>query len=340
MAGLVGSFLVFDTTRLWGRWPRQMQWAALTGVAGLVAASLAGQWHWQFGALKASQAQLQTLQARLNEAASQPSESLAGTQTAITTSAAEKLNPAQWPEATEALDAWVRDAAQAAAAANGVSLQQLTITRPDAAPRAGEPARPPHALLKINARGAYPALKAWQAQMQALMPSLGVESLRWQAPPNDGTGQLMAEWTWRLWVRPADAQPLPGPADAAATPATWRPALQASTRDPFGMAPPPAPPAPPVARVVEPPPVSAPVMPVAPPLQWTTIGRLRGLDGRWRLSGHWGQPNETVSLAEGDLSPAGHQVLRITNTMMELQHLETKERLSFRLPPPPRFETR
>ena len=106
------------------------------------------------------------------------------------------------------------------------------------------------------------------------------------------------------------------------------------------MAPPPAPPAPPVARVVEPPPVSAPVMPVAPPLQWTTVGRLRGPDGRWHLSGHWGQPNETVSLAEGDLSPAGHQVLRITATVMELQHPETKERLSFRLTPPPRFETR
>lgn len=339
MAGL-GSFSVFDTTRPWGSWPRQMQWAALTGGVGLVAAILAGQWHWQSGALRASQAQLQTLQARLNEASSPSGVSQAGAQAAAAPPPEAKLNPAQWPDATEALDAWVRDAAQTAAAANGVSLQQLTITRPDATARAGEPARPPHALLKINARGAYPALKVWQAQMQALMPSLGVESLRWQAPPNDGTGQLMAEWTWRLWVRPADVQQPPGPTDTATAPATWRPALQASTRDPFGMAPLPAPPAPPVARVVEPPPVSAPVMPVAPPLQWTTVGRLRGPDGRWRLSGHWGQPNETVSLAEGDLSPAGHQVLRISTTVMELQHPETKERLSFRLPSPPRFETR
>lgn len=338
MAGFAGS-LMFDTTRPWGSWPRQMQWAALAGVVGLVAAMLAGQWRWQSGVLKASQAQLQTLQTRLNEVASPPSESPTGTQITAATPPTPKPNPAQWPEATEALDAWVRDAAQTAALANGVSLQQLTITRPDAA-RAGGSAQSPHALLKINARGAYPALKAWQAQMQALMPSLGVESLRWQAPPNDGTGQLMAEWTWRLWMRPADAQPLLGPSEAGALPATWRQALQASIKDPFGMAPPPAPPAPPVARVVEPPPVSAPVMPVAPPLQWTTIGRLQGPDGRQRLTGHWGQPNETVSLAEGDLSPAGHQVLRITTTVMELQHPETKERLSFRLPPPPRFETR
>lgn len=338
MAGLVGS-LVFDTTRPWGSWPRQMQWAALAGVVGLVAALLAGQWHWQSGALKTSEAQLQTLQARLNEASSPPGVSLTGTQAATATPPAPKLNPAQWPEATEALDAWVREAAQAAASANGVFLQQLTITRPDAA-RSGEASPSPHALLKINARGAYPALKAWQAQMQALMPSLGVESLRWQAPPNDGTGQLMAEWAWRLWVRPADAQPLPAPSGAGAIPPTWRPALQATVKDPFGMAPPPAPPALPVARLVEAPPVSAPVMPVAPPLQWTTIGRLQAPDGRQRLTGHWGQPNETVSLAEGDLSPAGHQVLRITTTVMELQHPETKERLSFRLPPPPRFETR
>lgn len=60
MAGLVGS-LVFDVTRPLGSWPRQMHWAALIGVVGLGAASLAGQCHWQSGALKASQAQLQTL---------------------------------------------------------------------------------------------------------------------------------------------------------------------------------------------------------------------------------------------------------------------------------------
>ena len=76
MAGLVGSFSVFDVTRPWGSWPRQMQWAVLTGVAGLVAAILAGQWHWQSGALKASQAQLETLQALLNEATSQPDASI------------------------------------------------------------------------------------------------------------------------------------------------------------------------------------------------------------------------------------------------------------------------
>ena len=317
-----------------------MRRTLLAGLGAVLAAVLLGQWKWQSAALQESRTRLQGLLGHLNTPSAGVAATSGGRDAALPPSYVSKPHPAQWPEATEALDAWVRDAAQAAAAASGVLLQQLTITRPDAAARAGEPARSPHALLKINARGAYPALKAWQAQLQALMPSLGVESLRWQAPPNDGTGQLMAEWTWRLWVRPADAPLLPGPTDTAAAPITWRPALQASTRDPFGMAPPPAPPAPPVARVVEPPPVSAPVVPVAPPLQWTTVGRLRGPDGRWHLSGHWGQPNETVSLAEGDLSPAGHQVLRITTTVMELQHPETKERLSFRLPPPPRFETR
>ena len=106
------------------------------------------------------------------------------------------------------------------------------------------------------------------------------------------------------------------------------------------MAPPPAPPAAPVARVAEPPPVSAPVVSLAPPLQWTTIGRLQDPAGRHRLTGHWGNENETVPLSEGDLSPAGHRVTRITASVMELQHPDSQERLSFRLPSPPQFETR
>lgn len=326
--------MLLDFTRPWRAWPPRAHKLALLVLVFLLAGLLWAQWAALSTRFDAARLRLSALQAH-NAAAALAPKDAAPAQPAP----ALAPDPALWPEQTDALDAWVRDAAQLAANNNSVMLQQVSVTLPEAPP-VGAPPAAPYAVLKVGARGAYPALKAWQAEMQALMPSLGVESLRWQAPPNDGTGQLTAEWTWRLWVRPLGVQAAHPVSEAPTERSGWRPELLGAARDPFGLAAPPPPPSAPLTPVVEPVPVSAPLPTVAPPLQWTTVGRLLGHDGRHRVTGRWGNDNETVSLAEGDSSPEGHKVTRITTTVMELVHPETKDNLSFRLPLPPPFETR
>lgn len=329
--------VTLDLHRPWSAWPPAAQWAALAGVLCVAGLALLGQRQWQQRALGASQAQLRVLQGQWADvqtakAAADKRASGAG----VASGAQAPMEPAFWPGREQGVDGWVRVAAHAAADATGVSLQQLSVTYPEP-PAAGEPAPVSYAVLQVSARGSYAALKTWQASMQQL-PSLGVERLRWQAPPNDGSGHLSADWTWRLWLKPRGggalaAHPLAG------APAPLRPWLAEARRDPFGMTAPPSPPAP-VVAYVPPPAPAVQLPPVPPPLVWVTLGRLRGPDGRYRVTGHWGDPAAMVTLAEGDESPRGHRVARITAQTMELLHPETQERLRFSLPQAPRFERR
>lgn len=334
----------FDLTRRWLYWaPAAQRWAlaAMLVVGGLV---LGAQWRWQSLSLASLKDQLQALEGQSKAVSTHPqgwpqhssADAVLGPE----------LDPKLWPEPFEGVDDWVRAAALEAAKGNGVALQRLTITRPEAHHPSGDTgmlAGKVYAVFHVAVRGSHGGLKAWQGAMQVAMPSLGVESLRWQSPPNDGTGQSVAEWTWRLWLRPPGSSGDPGaasvPVDDVSPTAVLRPPLAGAAQDPFGFAPPPPPPTP-VARVEAPPPAAVQVPFTPPPLRWVTVGRLKGPDGKHRLTGHWGNEQETVTLGEGDLSPEGHKVTLITPTALELQHPDTNDRLIFRLPPPPRFETR
>lgn len=324
--------------RPWSAWPPAAQWAMLAGVLCVAGLGLLGQRQWQQRALGASHAQLRMLQSQWAETraardAAEKRPSGAG----LASGAQAPMEPAFWPSREQGVDGWVRVAAHAAAEAAGVSLQQLSVTYPEPPAGGGEPAPVSYAVLQVSARGSYAALKTWQARMQQL-PSLGVERLRWQTPPSDGSGHLSADWTWRLWLKPGGGGALAAPPLAGA-PAPLRPLLAEARRDPFGMTAPPPPPAP-VAAYVPPPAPAVQLPPARPPLVWETLGRLRGPDGRYRITGHWGDPAAVVTLAEGDESPRGHRVARITAQTLELLHPDTQERLRFSLPQAPRFERR
>lgn len=336
--------VAFDLSRPWRSWTPAAQRVVLAAAVLVGLLGLGAQWRWQSQNLASSHAQLRELESSTKAASNSP-ETPSPSSTPVETRAA--VDPAQWPEAFDGVDDWVRAAAQEAAKANGVALQRLTITRPEAVLGTnGAPlsAAQVYAVLQVSARGSYGNLKGWQGAMLEAMPSLAVESLRWQSPANDGTGLLNAEWTWRLWLRPPGGPGLQGsatvPSGVVSDRVALRPPLVPAATDPFGMPAPPAPPLP-VAQVEAPPAPAAVQMPPAPPpLQWVTIGRMRGPDGQHRVTGHWGREQEIVTLGVGDLSPAGHKVTQITTTVMELQHPDSQDRQSFRLPPPPRFETR
>ena len=316
--------------RPWSAWPPRGQQGFLLAAALVGVGTLVAQGYHQRSGLALAERDLGQLQAQIRRAEEQQVQARSqdpGPMQGATAKEA-KLDPATWPPQSEGIDAWVRSAAQAAASAAGIQLQQLSITYPEAAP---------YATLQVSARGGYPALKAWQADMQHLMPSLGVEHLRWLGAANDGTGLLSAEWTWRLWLRPAGSAPS---ASAEAEPAPLRPALAGAQKDPFrGFVPPPPPP--PV--YVAPPEQAVQVPPSPPPLRWETLGYMQGLDGQHRVTGFWedgGDPASIVTLAVGDAGPRGHRVTRITPRMIELVHPETQEHLQFSLPQAPRFERR
>lgn len=333
--------------RPWSAWPPRCQQgfllaAALVGVGVLVALG-----YLQSKGLALAQRDLGQLQAQIRQAEEQQVQVRSQDPGSVQGATAEKakLDPATWPPQREGIDAWVRSAAQAAASAAGIQLVQLSITYPEATPTStsvdmaamAKPAAAPHAVLQVSARGAYPALKAWQASMQSMMPSLGVEHLRWLGAANDGTGLLSAEWTWRLWLRPAGSTPS---ASAVAEPTPLRPPLAGAQKDPFrGFVLPPSPP--PV--YVAPPEQAVQVPPPPPPLRWETLGYMQGLDGQHRVTGFWedgGNPASIVTLAVGDAGPRGHRVIRITPRLIELVHPGTQEHLQFNLPQAPRFERR
>ena len=320
----------------WARRSRNALVGGVVVVSFLLAAALWFQWSSYALSLATLRHQSQELQAKLRSL-SKPHQASAPLVSQVTVERP-TLDPVDWPIRTDAVESWVRNAAAISAKNHDVFLQQLSITWPLETSAVEQPV--PFTLLKVTARGSYGALKAWQMSMQQRLFHAGVESLRWQAPPNDGSGQLTADWTWRVWVRnTSDARPEKLSVELELPPPPLRSELKISAKDPFGFPPPPPPPKP-VVKVVEPVPVAVPVIALPPPVQWNTIGRLRGPDGRQRVTGHWGNESDIVTLGEGDLTPSGHKVLRITATVMELQHPETKEQLSFRLPVPPRFETR
>lgn len=321
--------------RPWNLWSPGLQRGLLVLVFVMAVAALWGQRNWQTRALKGTKASL-----------SQLLQQLQGTETSKTTAAEDlthdtaspPLLPELWPPQDRGVDEWVRAAAQDAADASGISLQQLSISYPAAESITQGTLTPkPFALLQVSARGSYGRIKAWQANLQQQMPSLSIERQRWQTPPNDGTGQMMAEWTWRLWLRPAHVEAPREGAPSITSTASLRPLLSESAKDPFGMTAPPPPP-PPVVTHVPPPVVYAP--PPPPPLNWVAIGRLQGTDGKQRVTGHWGDSNAILTLTEGDESPRGHKVTKITSRSMEMIHPQTQDRLEFSLPVAPQFERR
>lgn len=336
--------------KAWTRWQYPLERVLLLGAVLLGVALVASQWGWQQDRLSNERQGLSTLQARLAQLESpgqQPS--LAEMQTRGSAEVREPISPRAWPVLNEGVEAWVRSAAQSAASGTGVELQQLTITYPDLADKSpvgaavgsatGTPTRDlstaPYALLQISARGSYGALKAWQSDLQEHLPSLAVERLRWQAPANDGTGLLSAQWTWRLWVQ---LPPVAPAADETTAQALLRPSLADMQNDPFRVSvrPPPAPPV----VIAAPTPAAVQVPAAPPPLRWETMGHMQGLDGQHRVTGQWSESPGTVTLMVGDASPRGHRVTAITDKLIELVHPETQERLQFSLPQAPRFERR
>lgn len=325
------------TIRPWSAWLPGSQRGLLLGAALLGVGVLATWGYRQHQGLASAQRNLQTLESQVEQAERQgsPAQSGAAQDGGVATGEA-RLDPLTWPVQHEGMDAWVRAAAQAAAHAAGIQLLQLSITYPESVPDAA-----PFAVLQIGARGEYSALKSWQAQMQWAMPSLAVERLRWQGAASDGSGMLAAEWTWRLWLRPAGGEwaATGGKRDAGEDqgPAALRTALADARKDPFrGFVPPPPPP--PV--YVAPPPEAVQVPPPPPPLYWETFGHMQGLDGQHRVMGHWGDPASVETLEIGSASPRGHRVTQITPQLLELVHPQTQERLQFSLPQAPRFERR
>lgn len=301
----------------------------------MAAAALWGQRSWQNRALKDTKTALNQLQQQLHGMGSSKTTG-ADDQTQDPTRP--PLQPEFWPPQDRGVDEWVRAAAQDAADASGILLQQLSINYPAAeSANQGTSTPKPFALLNVSARGSYGRIKAWQANLQQQMPSLSIERQRWMTPPNDGTGQMMAEWTWRLWLRPAHIEAPSEGAPSTTSAASLRPLLAESAKDPFGMTAPPPPP-PPVVTYV-PPPVAY-VPPPPPPLNWVAIGRLQGTDGKQRVTGHWGDSNTILTLSQGDESPRGHKVTKITSRSMEMIHPQTQERLEFSLPVAPQFERR
>lgn len=56
--------------------------------------------------------------------------------------------------------------------------------------------------LEASASGTYAALKVWQSGLQAVFPSLAVQTLRLQSASAAPTpGGLEAQWTWVMHVR-------------------------------------------------------------------------------------------------------------------------------------------
>lgn len=337
------------TFRPWSAWPPRRQQGFLLAVALVGVGVLVALGYLQSKGLALAQRDLGQLQAQIRQAEEQQVQARSQDRGPAQGSVAEeaKLDPVTWPPQNEGIDAWVRSAAQAAAGAAGIQLVQLSITYPQDSPTQtptsadmatmAKPSTAPYAVLQVSARGAYPALKAWQADMQSLMPSLGVEHLRWLGAANDGTGLLSAEWTWRLWLRPAGSAPS---TSAVAELVPLRPVLASAQKDPFrGFVPPPPPP--PV--YVAPPEQAVQVPPPPPPLRWETLGYMQGLDGQHRVTGFWedgGDPASIVTLVVGDAGPRGHRVTRITPRLIELVHPQTQEHLQFSLPQAPRFERR
>ncbi len=311
-------------------WPEPVWWACALGVSVLLASAAGWLWFSGQASLHAARTEWQRLQQQAHLAT-------AGANTAGHPNSDTLRAPwLHWP-AREGIDSWVRLAAEAAGERTGVQLRQIGITHVEGSER-----QAPHVQVDVSATGAYTSLKQWQAELQDRMPSLSLKQLQWQAPPNDGSARLAAQFVWQLWVQ--DEAQAGGATSAAALtaaepPAPHRAALRPAARDAFGFmpvqvaaAPPPPPPPAPVAVYTPPP-------PPPPQARWVTVGRLRSTDGRLLVTGHWGDERLTT-VAEGSVGPGGERVLRLLDDHMEVQVPGRDGAQTITLPRPPRFESR
>lgn len=111
--------------------------------------------------------------------------------------------------------------------------------------------------------------------------------------------------------------------------------LPPATRDPFVMAPPPAPPA---SKQPQPVNIPPPPPPSPPAVNLSFIGRITAPDGKEVIYLAYG--DASMPIAVGQTLANGYKVEAITGTAVELSYPSLNATTRIELPPPPKYEIR